>query len=59
MALGLESAVDEAEVERTMAFFHERVKASGLKGSLVRNRVARAALERSGHFTAANCGLAS
>lgn len=52
MALGLESTLDEAGLERAMAFFRERVKACGLKGSLVRDAVARAAFERSGHFTA-------
>lgn len=53
MTSGLESApLDVAGLERAMTFLRERVKASGLKGSLVRDAVARAALERSGHFTA-------
>jgi Fur family ferric uptake transcriptional regulator len=53
MTLGLESTpLDFSGLERAMAFLRERVKASGLKGSLVRDAVARAALERPGHFTA-------
>lgn len=53
MNLGLESAtLDIAGLERAMVFMRERVKASGLKGSLVRDAVARAALEQRGHFTA-------
>lgn len=43
---------DTAGIERAMDFLRERVRAAGLKGSLVRDAVARAAMERAGHFTA-------
>lgn len=35
-----------------MHFLRERVRAAGLRGSLVRDAVARVALEQPGHFTA-------
>lgn len=44
--------LDIAGVERGMLFLRERVRAAGLRGSLVRDAVARVALEQPGHFTA-------
>lgn len=46
------NALDLAGIERAMGWLRERVKSAGLKGSLVRDAVARAALEQPGHFTA-------
>lgn len=43
--------LDEAGIERALGVLRGAVKARGLKGSTVREAVARVALRRKGHFT--------
>lgn len=43
--------LDEAGIERALGVLRTAVKARGLKGSTVREAVARVALRRKGHFT--------
>jgi Fur family ferric uptake transcriptional regulator len=43
--------LDEAGIERALGVLRIAVKARGLKGSTVREAVARVALRRKGHFT--------
>ncbi len=43
--------LDEAGIERALGVLRSAVKARGLKGSTVREAVARVALRRKGHFT--------
>lgn len=43
--------LDEAGIERALGVLRGAVKARGLKGSAVREAVARVALRRKGHFT--------
>jgi Fur family transcriptional regulator, ferric uptake regulator len=52
MNLPVPVSTDPAGVERGIAFLRRRTKEMGLRGSLVRDAVARVALERDRHFTA-------
>ena len=45
-------ALDDAGLQRALDHLREAVRARGLKSSSVRDTVARAALQRDGHFSA-------
>lgn len=49
--VGRQNTLDEEGIQRGLEHLHGLVRARGLKSSAVRDAVARAALQREGHFT--------